>query len=147
MIIIRLAQLIYFNDRNVKVTFLFVCFQQVEYMSGLDVVWEVRSFYIFSSFRLRGIYYRPITHFIKLTILIIYAATFQSIMAQAICMAVLLTLLGLVALLVRPFRVTAFNIMLVLGIMCLAGDAIFGTVITQFSPIEVSFKSVLDTLL
>ena len=109
-------------------------------MSGLDMVWAVRGLHLFSSFRLCAIYYRPVVHLVKLLILILYAATFQSTSAQAISMTVLLLLVALLVLAVRPFRLTIFNVMMAVGYFCLTGNALFGAVITQFNPTQVRKK-------
>ena len=121
---------------------LFFLSLQAEYMSGLDMVWAVRALHLFSSFRLRAIYYRPTMHLVKLVILVIYAATFQSSSAQAFGMMGLLVVVALVALAVRPFRLTVFNVVLVFGYFCLTADALFGGVITQFNPTQVREKHV-----
>ncbi|XP_076462253.1 uncharacterized protein LOC143294718 [Babylonia areolata] len=115
----------------------FLKLKEVEYMSGLDVVWTVHAFHLFSSFRLRAIYYRPLAHLVKLLVLVLYAATFQSIRAQAISMVVVLLLLALLILAVRPYRLTAFNVAMAMGYFCLSGDALFGAVLTQYDPTEV----------
>ncbi|KAL8586792.1 hypothetical protein ACOMHN_061305 [Nucella lapillus] len=115
----------------------FIKLKEVEYMSGLDVVWTVHAFHLFSSFRLRAIYFRPAVHLLKLLLLVLYGATFQSISAQATSMMVLLLLAALLTLAVRPFRLTVFNVAMAMGYFCLAGDALFGTVLTQFDPTEV----------
>lgn len=115
----------------------FLKLKEVEYMSGLDVVWAVRGFHIFSSFHLRAIYYRPIAHLVKLLLLIFYAATFRSLLAQAVCAGVVLFIVGVFAAVARPFRITAFNIMLSLGCACLVGDAVFGGMLSQYNSVEV----------
>ena len=110
---------------------------EVEYMSGLDMVWAVRGLHLFSSFRLRAIYYRPAAHLAKLLLLVLYAATFRSIGAQAFGMTGLLLLLALAILALRPFRLTVFNVAMAVGYFCLTGDALFGAIITQFNPTQV----------
>nr|KAG5709594.1 hypothetical protein BaRGS_001644 [Batillaria attramentaria] len=110
---------------------------KVEYMSGLDVVWAVRGFHIFSSFRLCAIYYRPVAHIVKFLMLIAYAATFQSLLAQAVCIGIVMGAVGIFGAVARPFRITAFNVMLVLGCACLVGDAVYGGMLTQYNAVEV----------
>ncbi|KAK7099717.1 hypothetical protein V1264_022782 [Littorina saxatilis] len=115
----------------------FLKLKEVEYMSGLDVVWAVRGLHLFSSYRLRAVYYRPAVHMVKLLILVLYAATFQNTGAQAISMTVVLFLVVLLVLAVRPFRLTVFNVVMVICYSCLTGDALFGAIITQFNPTQV----------
>ncbi|XP_025111516.1 uncharacterized protein LOC112574565 [Pomacea canaliculata] len=118
--------------------------KEVEYMSGLDVVWEVEGFHIFSSFRLNAVYYRPVIHTLKLILLVIYAMAYQHITVQAVLVAVVLFIMAVTGGVLRPFRVMLFNIVFVLGFFCLAGDAIFGSVITQYSSVEVSSPWLVD---
>ncbi|KAK7501125.1 hypothetical protein BaRGS_00007610 [Batillaria attramentaria] len=115
----------------------FLKLKEVEYMSGLDVVWAVRGFHIFSSFRLCAIYYRPVAHIVKFLMLIAYAATFQSLLAQAVCIGIVMGAVGIFGAVARPFRITAFNVMLVLGCACLVGDAVYGGMLTQYNAVEV----------
>ena len=111
--------------------------KEVEYEAGLDVVWAVQGFHLFSSFRLCAVYYRPIVHMFKLMLLIFFSALFLEIHAQAICMAVALTLAALLMPLIRPFRVASFNVVLCLSLSSLAGNAIFGSVVTSVTPASV----------
>ncbi|GFN79129.1 hypothetical protein PoB_000563500 [Plakobranchus ocellatus] len=111
--------------------------KEVEYEAGLDVVWAVQGFYLFSSFRLCAVYYRPLVHMIKLLLLVFFSALFLEIHAQAICTAVILALSAIAVPLVRPFRVTSFNVALGLSLGCLAGNAVFGSVVTSVTPADV----------
>lgn len=115
----------------------FLKLKEVEYMSGLDVVWAVKSLYLFSSFNLRAIYYRPVAHMVKLLLLVIYAASFQNISGQAMGFAVVLLLVAVGMMVLRPFRLMLFNVVTSLGYFCLTGDAVFGAVITQFRLAEI----------
>lgn len=115
----------------------FLKLKEVEYMSGLDVVWAVRGFHIFSSFHLRAIYFRPSAHLIKFLILIIYAATFRVLLAQAVCIGVILFFSAIFGIAARPFRIMAFNVMFVVGCFCLVGDAVYGGMLTQYNAVEV----------
>lgn len=124
-------------DHHFDIYDIYIYCLQVEYMSGLDVVWEVEGFHIFSSFRLHAVYYRPVIHTLKLILLVIYAMAYQHITVQAVLVAVVLFIMAVTGGVLRPFRVMLFNIVFVLGFFCLAGDAIFGSVITQYSSVEV----------
>ena len=111
--------------------------KEVEYEAGLDVVWAVQGFYLFSSFRLCAVYYRPMVHMIKLLLLVFFSALFLEIHAQAICVAVILTIAAVTVPVVRPFRVTSFNVALCLSLGSLAGNALFGSVVTSVTPATV----------
>ncbi|RUS78397.1 hypothetical protein EGW08_013845, partial [Elysia chlorotica] len=111
--------------------------KEVEYEAGLDIVWAVQGFHLFSSFRLCAVYYRPIAHLFKLLLLVFFSALFYEIHAQAICVAVALSLAAITVLVVRPFRVTSFNVALCLSLGSLAGNALFGSVVTSVTPATV----------
>ncbi|XP_005107153.1 uncharacterized protein LOC101860523 [Aplysia californica] len=111
--------------------------KEVEYMAGLDVVWAVQGFNLFSSFRLPAAFYRPVVVLAKLIILIIFSAAYTSIYNQSVALAVILCLYALSVPLVRPFRVMSFNVALGLSLGCLAGDAVFGAVIASVTPATV----------
>ncbi|ESO89671.1 hypothetical protein LOTGIDRAFT_234257 [Lottia gigantea] len=108
--------------------------KEMEYMSGLDVIWVVKGFHLFSSFNLRAVFYRPIIQFFKLVLLIVYAAAFSNIFAQALSTAVVLSAFWLLMLYLRPFRITSFNVMVIFGYLCLLGDVIFGSCISYSKP-------------
>ncbi|XP_050403384.1 uncharacterized protein LOC126819417 [Patella vulgata] len=112
--------------------------KEMEYMSGLDVVWVVKGFHLFSSFNLRAIWYRPIMQIFKLTLLVVYTAAFSHIFAQAIATASVLFVFWLLILILRPFRLTSFNVLLGFGYLCLIGDAVFGSSIASYKPSQVA---------
>lgn len=111
--------------------------KEVEYMSGLDVVWAVQGYHFFSSFNLRAVYFKPIVHMVKLVLLIIFAAADYNILNQAVSLCIILSLLAIVVIAVRPYRVTSFNVILSLSVGCLAGDCIFGAMIASVTPATV----------
>ena len=112
--------------------------KEMEYMSGLDVIWLVKGFHIFSSFRLNGVHYRSAMHIFKLLLLIVYASLYQYILPQAITTTVLLILAWFIFLIIRPFRILIFNLVFIICFVCLIGDAVFGASIANVRPIEVS---------
>ncbi|XP_071119124.1 uncharacterized protein [Haliotis cracherodii] len=111
--------------------------KEMEYMSGLDVLWIVKGFHIFSSFRLRSAYFRPFLHFFKFVLLCIYAAAVQDIFAQALATTGTLLILLLAVAIIRPFRITSFNVFLIFGYLCLLGDCIMGSCVASVPPSEV----------
>ncbi|XP_046561288.1 LOW QUALITY PROTEIN: uncharacterized protein LOC124270288 [Haliotis rubra] len=111
--------------------------KEMEYMSGLDVLWIVKGFHIFSSFRLRSAYFRPFLHFFKFVLLSIYAAAVQNIFAQALATTGTLFVLLLAVTIIRPFRITSFNVFFVVGYLCLLGDCIMGSCLASVPPSEV----------
>ena len=111
--------------------------KEVEYMAGLDVVWEVQGFSMFSSFHLRAIFYRPVVMIAKLIILIVFSAAYSSIEDQSSAMAAILGIYGLLIIILRPFRVSSFNVAIVLLLNCLCGDATLGAMIAATTPADV----------
>ncbi|XP_041358588.1 uncharacterized protein LOC121375280 [Gigantopelta aegis] len=112
--------------------------KEMEYMSGLDVIWLVKGFHIFSSFRLNGVHYRSAMHIFKLLLLIAYASLYEYILPQAVTTAVLLILMWLLFVIILPFRILSFNLLFIICFLCLIGDAVFGASIANVRPSDVS---------
>lgn len=58
--------------------------KETEYAQGLDIVYIVSGFHIFSSFKLLSAHYRAATHILKLVAIILYAALFYYTAYQVI---------------------------------------------------------------
>ena len=51
--------------------------KETEYVQGLDVVYIVSGFHIFSSFKLKAAHFRAAMHLLKFVAIILYAALFN----------------------------------------------------------------------
>ena len=111
--------------------------KETEYVHGLDVLWVVAGFHIFSSFKMSGAYFRPAMHLVHLVLLIFYATCANDIFLQAVFINVLMLVVAIAFIIVRPFRVSAFNIMLIIGYLCLCSNVLVGTMITSFDSFTV----------
>jgi len=56
--------------------------KETEYVQGLDVMYIVCGFHIFSSFKLRAAHYRAAMHLLKFIGIVVYAALFNMIFIQ-----------------------------------------------------------------
>ena len=111
--------------------------KEVEYVQGMDVMWIVNHFHIFSSFKKHGCYFRSINHIIFGVFVIMFAALFQHIFAQILVIALFILCLVIAYLIIRPFRVRAFNIMLFLCLMVILLNAMLGCMLTSFDSFSV----------
>ena len=51
--------------------------KETEYVQGLDVVYIVSGFHIFSSFKLKAAHFRAAMHLLKFVVIILYASLFS----------------------------------------------------------------------
>lgn len=111
--------------------------KETEFLLKLNSTWLAENMFMFSSFKLTGIFQRPIMFLMKLALLVIFSAAFNSIYAQALSTTIVLFIFLVLFIVVRPYRLTSFNIVLVVSQLCLVGCALMGTMITFSSPVEV----------
>jgi hypothetical protein len=111
----------------------YLLLKETEYKIGLNKVWLHSDIYFFSSFRYYGIYYRAIVQVIKLTLVIVLIAGFHNIKGQATAVTILLFLYALLFIIIRPFRLLCFNILLVMSYISLGAAGIIGTLATSYN--------------
>ena len=111
--------------------------KETEYVQGLDILWLVSGFHIFSSFKRYGAYLRPTLFLLELVLLVLYGFLFQFINIQALSILGILAVMLIAFLIVRPYRIPAFNVMLILNYTCLAGFCLIGTLKTFFDSITL----------
>ena len=111
--------------------------KEMEYMYGLDMLWLIGNFHIFSSFRKNGSHFRAGLYIFNTLILLLYAALFNSSIIQAMFIEVILTLAMIAFVFQRPFRVAAYNGMLAMNLLCLTLDGLLGALQIKFTASNV----------
>ncbi|ELT88995.1 hypothetical protein CAPTEDRAFT_219939 [Capitella teleta] len=106
--------------------------KETEYVKGLDVQWTIANFHIFSSFKKYGAYLRAALHLLHALILICYAAFFKQMFAGALVVDLILFSMFLAFLVLRPFRVPAFNAYIILSFLILTLDGMMGVLVSSF---------------
>eukprot|EP00118_Oscarella_pearsei_P026694 m.310298 g.310298 ORF g.310298 m.310298 type:complete len:639 (+) comp50751_c0_seq1:45-1961(+) len=91
----------------------YVQLKEAEYLLGMDLIWAVGNFSLFSSFRRRGVYYRPVIFLIKCLVLLFYGGLVTWPSLQAILMSAIFLLTALLFLGLQPFRIAVFNVLIV----------------------------------
>ena len=107
--------------------------KETEYVQGLDILYIVGNFHVFSSFKKHGAHYRTTLILMGYVILIFYAGLFKHIFAQAVIINGILFLMWLAFIIIRPYRVPAFNYMLVVTYLCLNCGCLIGALRTNFT--------------
>ncbi|XP_072019322.1 uncharacterized protein [Amphiura filiformis] len=108
--------------------------KEAEYGHSLDTIWYLKLYHLFSSFKLFWVYYRPITFFLKLLLIVAYATMLWYPMFQMIIFLVPLVILFIIFLIKRPFRVASFNFQLLINYLCMIILAFMG--LFQNSPLN-----------
>ncbi|XP_052073966.1 uncharacterized protein LOC127711841 isoform X2 [Mytilus californianus] len=111
----------------------YLLLKETEYKIGLNKVWLHSDIYFFSSFRYWGIYYRAILQLVKLSLVIVFIAGFHNVKGQATAVTILLFLYALLFVIVRPFRLICFNILLIMTFISLGAAGIIGTLETSYN--------------
>ena len=111
--------------------------KELEYVHGMDVMWIVNHFHIFSSFKKHGCHFRPVNHIIVGIFVILFAAMFQYLFVQILLITLFIMCLVIAYLIIRPFRVRAFNIMLFICLLVILIDGLLGCLLTTFDSFSV----------
>ena len=115
----------------------FILLKETEYKIHLNHAWLYDSCFLFSSFKFRGIYYRPMIQFLKLGLLIICTGLFGNIKLQSMIIAIFLLLAVIVFIVVRPFRLTSCNVFLIFGLLCLSGNGFIGSLRATYNAVTI----------
>lgn len=110
----------------------FIRLKETEYSHGVDIIWALSRFYVFSSFRRRGVYFRPLVHVLKFFLVISFSAFFQNTFVQAVFCCVLLFSAAVGVAFVRPHRIPIFNLLLFANFFFLSLDALVGALLSKF---------------
>lgn len=105
--------------------------KETEYVQGLDVLYLVGGFHIFSSFKKHGAHLRPTMFFMSLLLFIFYGSLFRYVFLQILLITLLLSCMFTGFLLIRPYRVASFNVMLILAYLCLVVVGMLGCLKTS----------------
>ncbi|XP_022105517.1 uncharacterized protein LOC110987250 isoform X2 [Acanthaster planci] len=119
----------------------FLQLKETEFSHGLDFIWAIKLYHLFSSFRLVWAYYRPVMFLFKLVLLASYAALLWLPMWQMIVFLVAICPLFLVILIRRPFRITSFNVYIMINFLCMLILAIMGLMQNLFDTNSVFFQA------
>lgn len=111
----------------------FILMKETEYKLHLNRAWLFDSMWMFSSFKYRGRYYRAVMQIIKLILLIIYAAAFNSIKAQSLLTTIFLLLIFIMAVFVRPYRLTSCNVFLLFSLFCNMSSSFIGAILSNYT--------------
>jgi hypothetical protein len=106
--------------------------KETEYVKGLDVQWTIAHFHIFSSFKKYGSYFRASIQLVHLLILVSFASFFNHLFAGALLVDLVLFCMMLAFIIVRPFRVVAFNVYIIFSFFLLTLDGMMGVLATSF---------------
>ena len=112
--------------------------KETEYVKGLGISWLTGKFHIFSSFRRAGAHYRAAVHVVTAVIMIWYAALPNYMMTQAIVVTCTFLAMLIANIVIRPFRVKAFNVFLIISVFVLLADGLVGCFIASFDASSVS---------
>ncbi|XP_062510031.1 uncharacterized protein LOC134186129 [Corticium candelabrum] len=107
----------------------YVELKEAEYSQQMDVLWAVGNFFLFSSFKRRFVWYHPFSFVIKGVFVILFASLFSYPTQQIITMTGFSLCLTIFFLVVRPFRLVAFNVLLVISWFVLACYALLGALL------------------
>ena len=100
--------------------------KEAEYLKGLDIVWAVEQFFLFSSYRRPWVYYQSIMYILKFLLVVVYSMSLQYQVYPIAVVTGTLFILALVMIVFKPFRVNAFNIMKITSLLCNALNALIG---------------------
>lgn len=104
----------------------YVQLKEAEYLKGLDIIWAVEQFFLFSSYSRPWVYYRSIMYFLRFMVVVVYALSLQFQVYPVAVATVTLFLLALVMMLLKPFRVNTFNVMKIISLICNSLNALVG---------------------
>ena len=107
----------------------YVELKETEYSGEMDFLWAVGNFFLFSSFKRRFVWYRPFIFTIKCIFIALFASLFSYPTEQIITMTSISFCVTLLFLILRPFRLAAFNALIVLSWFVISCYALLGTVL------------------
>jgi len=100
--------------------------KEAEYEQGLDILWYVGQFHLFSSYKRFWVYYNPLKLIFKLLLIIAYAISMSYMFYGSSLISLLFLLAFLSVLCKKPFRVKVFNYMLAFSHLYIAANALIG---------------------
>ena len=103
--------------------------KEAEYLKGLDIVWAVEQFFLFSSYCRPWVYYRSIMYFLRFLLVVDYAMSLQYQVYPIAVVTATLFILALVMMVLKPFRVNVFNVMKIISLLCNSLNALVGVLL------------------
>lgn len=103
--------------------------KEAEYLKGLDIVWAVEQFFLFSSYCRPWVYYRSIMYFLRFLLVVVYAMSLQYQVYPIAVVTATLFILALVMMVLKPFRVNVFNVMKIISLLCNSLNALVGVLL------------------
>ena len=100
--------------------------KEAEYEQGLDILWYVGQFHLFSSYKRFWVYYNPLKLVFKMLLIVAYACSMSYMFYSSAAITLLFSVAFIAVLLKKPFRVKSFNFMLAVSHLCLAANAMIG---------------------
>ena len=100
--------------------------KEAEYLKGLDIVWAVEQFFLFSSYRRPWVYYQSVMYFVRLSVIFAYGISLNYQVYPIAIVTVIMFLLALLMMVVKPFRVDVFNVMKIVSLLCNSLNALIG---------------------
>ena len=112
--------------------------KEVEYVQGLDVLYLVGRFHMFSSFKKHGAHLRAQLFICSFCVLLVVALTFNHIFVGAVVVTCFWLLLLIVSAVIRPYRVTCFNLQLSFSYLCLVVYSLLGALRASFNSFSLA---------
>lgn len=100
--------------------------KEAEYEQGLDVLWDLGQYHLFSSFRRFWVYYNPLKFALKLIFLGCFAASTENPFYTSAIIAFVTFMVFFMFIIKRPFRVGSFNFMIIISYAALFSNVLFG---------------------
>ena len=103
--------------------------KEAEYLYGLDPMWAVTNFFLFVSYRKQGAYFKACLNLLDILLIFAYAFLFNYTTVQSLLTTGLLLVTALGVIIIRPFRILAFNLMAIVSFVCLGVQALLGALV------------------
>ena len=100
--------------------------KEAEYLKGLDIVWAVEQFFLFSSYRRPWVYYQSVMYFLRFSVVFAYGISLDYQVYPMAIVTIAMFLLALIMMVVKPFRVNVFNVMKIVSLFCNMFNALIG---------------------
>ena len=100
--------------------------KEAEYEQGLDILWYVGQFHLFSSYKRFWAYYNPLKFIFKFLLLIAYGLSMNYMFSSSAAISMLFFVAVCAVLIKKPFRVKSFNMMICVTHFYLFMNALIG---------------------
>ena len=100
--------------------------KEAEYEQGLDMLWDIGQYYLFSSYKRAWIHYNPLKFVFKFLFIAAFALSYQSPFWASASITTLFCVAVMALICRRPFRVRCFNVMIISSHFLIACNALIG---------------------